>query len=147
MFKSVPGTVPEFEFRGGTKCYSEMSSLSILQRLQYVHDHADVTLRSGKNSGKSLKRAQEYISRANKSNDAVERMKNLNIALMNIPLDSEVFSDIKKKRDEVVDSLKLSCEKSLKERNISKKIKVVYKEDDKIFLVWSTFSRLIISYE
>ena len=69
MFKSVPGTVPEYEFRGGTKCYSEMSGLNIVQRLQYVHDHADVTLRSGKNSGKSLKRAQEFITRANKSTD------------------------------------------------------------------------------
>ena len=131
VFKSVPGTIPQFDFRGGTKCYSEMSSLSILQRLQYVHDHADVTLSSGKNSGKSLKRAQEYISRANKSND-VERMKNLNIALMNIPLDSkeQEFSDIKDKRDEVVDSLNLLCnaERCSNDRNISKKIKVVYKE-------------------
>ena len=130
MFRSVSGTVPQYEFRGGTKCYSQMSSLNVQEKLEYVHDCADVTLSNCKNSGKNLKRAQEFLLKANKSKD-IERMKNLNIALIHIPIDNkELFCDIEKKRDEVVERLKLSCysQKCLKDRNISKKIKVVYKE-------------------
>ena len=87
MFRSVSGTVPQYEFRGGTKCYSQMSSLNVQEKLEYVQDCADVTLSNCKNSGKNLKRAQEFLLKANKSKD-IERMKNLNIALTS-PINEE----------------------------------------------------------
>ena len=63
VFKPVAGSVPEYQFRGGTQCYSEISGLTVKQRIEYVHKHATVKFTDvGVEHCKNIKKAKKLLA-------------------------------------------------------------------------------------
>ena len=133
VFQCVPGSVPKYEFHGGTQCYSEMSGLSVEDRIRYVHQHASVKTTdndTADSNGKSLKRARELFERASKSK-GVDSLKNLNRALITLPKEEIDFKrEIIERIHKTVLKLNILNEDMNISDNklVSKKLKVVYKE-------------------
>ena len=86
------GSVPHYEYRGGTVAVSDMLGLDLAQRIRYVHQHSLIQLPDCQSPERSLKAARESLDAARKGQDPV---KHLTRALTQVhPDEEEMISEI-----------------------------------------------------
>ena len=127
MLRPEVGSVPHYEYRGGTVAVSDMLGLDLAERIRYVHQHSLIQLPDCQSPQKSLKAARVSLDAARKEKNPI---KHLTRALTQVPpAEEEMICEIQSMFKQLnLGGMKAREEEEEEEEGMGVRYKVEYRE-------------------